>query len=59
MGEPFQVAVSRAAHAGNWLPVGGEEKMTLVLRLYDTSVSAATAALDSQTMPSIVREHCA
>jgi hypothetical protein len=59
MGAPFQIAVSRTAHAGNWLPVGTNEPVTLVLRLYDSSVSAATAALDSQTMPSIVREGCA
>jgi hypothetical protein len=59
MGEPFQIAISREAHAGNWLPLGGNEPITLALRLYDTSVSAATAALDGQAMPSIVRERCA
>jgi len=59
MGEPFQIAVSRSAHAGNWLPISGDEKISLVLRLYDTSVSAATAALDKAAMPSIVRERCA
>jgi len=54
----FQIFVSRAVHAGNWLPAGAADQFTLMFRLYDTSVSATAAGLDKTAMPQVTRERC-
>jgi hypothetical protein len=54
----FQIFVSRLVHAGNWLPAGASDHFALMLRLYDTSVSATAAGLDKGSMPQITRETC-
>jgi len=54
----FQIVVSRAARAGNWLPLGSVRQFTLGLRIYDTPLSATAATLDRTAMPSIKRERC-
>jgi hypothetical protein len=54
----FQVTVAPVAQAGNWLPVGAQERYNLVLRLYDSPVSATAAAIDRNSLPGITRETC-
>jgi hypothetical protein len=54
----FQIFVSPLMHAGNWLPTGFAERFTLMLRLYDTSISATAAGLDKASMPQLRRERC-
>lgn len=58
----FDVAISRNARPGNWLPIGtgvdgSEGPLTLVLRVYDTPLTAG-AGIAAIAMPVIVREGC-
>ena len=53
------IAVGRTARAGNWLPLRAEGSFALVLRLYDTPVSALSAAVAIQDLPRIERVRCA
>lgn len=55
----FAITLSRQARPGNWLPLGPEPRFQVVLRLYDSPVSAAAAALDAAFLPVIEREDCA
>ena len=52
------IAVGRTARAGNWLPLRGEGEFALVLRLYDTPISALNAAVAAQDLPRIERLGC-
>lgn len=54
----FQIFIGRSAHSGNWLPIGNIGQYQLVLRVYDTTLSATASTLDKSLMPSIVRETC-
>jgi hypothetical protein len=54
----FTIWVSAAAHPGNWLPIGADRPFALVLRLYDSPISA-TAGVDPDAAPKILREACA
>ncbi len=54
----FVIWVSPAAHAGNWLPIGAGRPFALVMRLYDSPISA-TAGVDNAAAPKIRREACA
>lgn len=54
----FAITISRMARPGNWLPLGGGKDFEIVLRLYDTPVSATATALDAAAMPSITRGRC-
>ncbi len=55
----FSIYVSASAHAGNWLPIGAPERFALVLRLYDSPLSAMAGGIEKSAAPSIVREGCA
>jgi hypothetical protein len=57
-GGEFEIALSRHARPGNWLPIGDTSKFILVLHLYDSELSSATVALDAANMPQIVRGRC-
>ena len=48
----------RASRAGNWLPTGGIERYTLMLRLYDTPVGVATRTQRDAPMPAITTVGC-
>lgn len=52
----FEITVSAAARAGNWLPGPSKGAERLVLRLYDTPI-ALSPGIDT-TMPQIVRGTC-
>ena len=54
----FKIVLSSDVAPGNWLPLTAEGPFVLVLRLYDTSVSAATSALKAVDMPAIKRGAC-
>lgn len=54
----FEITVSPRANSGNWLPTGGIDHYTLVLRLYDTAVGVATKAGREVPMPAIETRSC-
>ena len=54
----FEVRVAARSRAGNWLPTGGLDRYTLVLRLYDTPVGVATRSQKDAPMPSIATASC-
>lgn len=54
----FEIRVASRARAGNWLPTGGIERYTLMLRLYDTPVGVATRTPRDAPMPQISTVGC-
>jgi hypothetical protein len=54
----FEIVVAPRANPGNWLPTGGVERYTLVLRLYDTAVGVSTKAGREVPMPSVKIRSC-
>jgi hypothetical protein len=57
-GGEFSIYVSGMAHAGNWLPVGAPGPFALVLRLYDSPLSATVGGIEKAAAPEILREGC-
>jgi hypothetical protein len=57
--QSFEIAVSADAHSGNWLPIGAGGNFALVLRLYDSPLSATAAGIEKAAMPNIAIERCA
>ncbi len=57
-GGQWTIRISAAPSAGNWLPVAAGEAFIVVLRLYDTPLSAAASGLDGAGVPKIIREGC-
>ena len=56
---PPEITVSAEARGGNWLPVGGKAApFVLMLRLYDTGLSAAGAGVSGSSLPMIVKLEC-
>ena len=55
----FAIYVSASAHAGNWLPIGAPQPFELVLRVYDTPLSATSGGVEKTSAPSVTRESCA
>jgi hypothetical protein len=54
----FTVTVSPDVASGNWLRMPSSGRVSLVLRLYETPVSAGAAVLDPATLPAIERVGC-
>jgi hypothetical protein len=54
----FEIRVAARARAGNWLPTGGIERYSLMLRLYDTPVGVATRTQRDAPMPQIATVGC-
>jgi hypothetical protein len=54
----FEIRVAARARAGNWLPTGGIERYSLMLRLYDTPVGVATRTQRDAPMPQIATVSC-
>jgi hypothetical protein len=54
----FEIRVASRARTGNWLPTGGLERYTLMLRLYDTPVGVATRTPRDAPMPQISTVGC-
>lgn len=54
----FEIVIAPQARAGNWLPSAPERDFQLMLRLYDTSLSASAHSVTAQSMPRIERRGC-
>ena len=54
----FEIHIASRSRAGNWLPTGGIERYTLMLRLYDTPVGVATRTPRDAPMPAIATVGC-
>ena len=54
----FEIHIASRARAGNWLPTGGIERYSLMLRLYDTPVGVATRTKRDAPMPQIATVGC-
>jgi len=54
----FEVHIASRARSGNWLPTGGIERYTLMLRLYDTPVGVATRNKRDAPMPAVATAGC-
>ena len=57
--ESGTISISARARSGNWLPVGNVDAYTLMLRLYDTSLSTTgRTSFENVKMPAIKRTTC-
>ena len=54
----FEITLAQRARPGNWLPIANSKPFVLAFRLYDTTVSATSSALDAAAMPQINRKRC-
>ncbi|MGB8278588.1 MAG: DUF1214 domain-containing protein [Methylovirgula sp.] len=54
----FEIAVSRHARPGNWLPIGDVPAFALVLRLYDTLFDFGMSKVEATALPQIAKGHC-
>lgn len=54
----FEIHIAARSRAGNWLPTGGIERYTLMLRFYDTPVGVATRTKRDAPMPAISTVGC-
>ena len=54
----FEIHVASRSRSGNWLPTGGIERYSLMLRLYDTPVGVATRSQREAPMPAIMTVGC-
>ena len=57
-GSSFVIEVSPAARTGNWLPTGKATRYVLMLRLYDSGLTAVGTVLGAAAMPSIKTIRC-
>jgi hypothetical protein len=57
-GGNFEIVAGPRANTGNWLPTGGVERYTLVLRFYDTAVGVSTKAGREVPMPAVITRSC-
>ena len=55
---PVAIVVSPQARAGNWLPTGAKRRFVLMLRLYDTGLTAGGIDFGTLRMPTIERGAC-
>jgi hypothetical protein len=55
---PGEIVLAASAQPGNWLPTSANSSYVVVLRLYDSVLSATAASLDSSAMPKLVKGRC-
>jgi hypothetical protein len=55
----FTIDIGPSARPGNWIPTSGRGPMSLVLRLYDTPLTANPNAIGGSALPAITRRSCA
>lgn len=53
-----EILLAPRTRGGNWLPTGGRDRITVVLRLYEAPVGLGTHAGDTTEMPAIAMVHC-
>jgi hypothetical protein len=54
----FEIKVSASARPGDWLEIAQGQPFVLMLRLYDTALSANPYSVTAGVMPAIAREGC-
>lgn len=54
----FEIVAAAQARPGNWLPVSGTGRYTLVMRFYDTPIGVRTRADRQIAMPAISVKSC-
>jgi hypothetical protein len=54
----FDIVLASDVAPGNWIAAPASGQIVLVLRLYDTPVSAGGPTLDARALPRILREGC-
>lgn len=54
----LEIVAAANARAGNWLPLARGENFRLMLRLYDTTGSAAAGIMSREQMPSVRKGSC-
>lgn len=54
----FSIEASASVRPGNWLPLSGEDRLTVSLRLYDSPLGNTLAQLDRTSLPSIRKTAC-
>jgi hypothetical protein len=54
----FDIALAPRARSGNWLPTGNNERVSLVLRLYDAPVGLASRSGEPLELPGITQVKC-
>jgi hypothetical protein len=57
-GSGMRIALSALPQTGNWLPLPADGTFVLVLRFYDTPLSAVASVLDSNRLPILRRAGC-
>jgi hypothetical protein len=53
-----EIVLAPRARPGNWLPTGGRDRVTAVLRLYDAPVDVGSGVGDRSSMPRVIQERC-
>jgi hypothetical protein len=54
----FEVLLAPRARSGNWIPTGNNERISLVLRLYDAPVGLASRSGEPVELPRITQVKC-
>ncbi|CAN1509096.1 COG5402 Uncharacterized conserved protein [Rhabdaerophilaceae bacterium] len=57
-GTGFSIEIGATPLAGNWLPSPPAGPFQLILRLYETPLSATATVLETRMLPSLAREGC-
>ncbi len=55
----FVIDISRSARPGNWLPISGEGRFVLTLRLYDSPLTSVAGDIHKATLPTLTPSGCA
>jgi hypothetical protein len=53
-----EIVLAPRARGGNWLPTGGRDRVSAVLRLYEAPVGIGSRSGDGAEMPSVKQERC-
>lgn len=54
----FEILLAPRARSGNWLPTGNNDRISLVLRLYDAPVGLASRSGEAVELPAIAQVKC-
>ncbi len=54
----FEVTLAPRARSGNWLPTGSNERIVLLLRLYDAPVGLASRSGEAVDLPTVTQVKC-
>lgn len=57
-GKPFFIILSPHVHPGNWVPLAEQGEFSVVLRFYETPLSARATTLNAAQLPTLTRIGC-